>query len=304
MAALLGFQTISINSQAVAAVNSLGNPPCSLALTGPLSFQGSANINTPGCTLASNDPANNAISFTGNGNSLNLCPASGACGSLLTAGGCSGSSTYCGSALTYRPPVTDPFSALDAVTLPTLSNCSSTSSLTVYSAGGPCKNNNVTLTGNSNITLNGGVYFISGTLTLKGNGGIDGTGLIILLPGASFSLKGNGAIDLTANASLTNAQLPAALQPDASLLADMALYDQSSTAVSIGGNSNITFVGNMYAPNATVTFQGNPVINLGGGKGCGQLIAASIAFNGNATFDDSGCPTGTVATAQYVALVQ
>ena len=47
------------------------------------------------------------------------------------------------------------------------------------------------------------------------------------------------------------------------------------------------------------------MINLGGG-GCGELIAASIAFNGNATFDDSGCAAAgiPVPSAQYVQLVQ
>jgi uncharacterized Zn-binding protein involved in type VI secretion len=148
------------------------------------------------------------------------------------------------------------------------------------------------------------VYFISGTLTLKGSTSVNGTALFIILPSASFSMKGSGTINLTANASLTASQLPAALQPDASLLAEMALYDQSSTAIQIGGNSSINFAGNMYAPNTSVTFQGNPTIDLGGNKGCGQLVAQSIAFNGNATFDDSGCPLATKPTAQYVSLVQ
>jgi NifU-like protein involved in Fe-S cluster formation len=54
-----------------------------------------------------------------------------------------------------------------------------------------------------------------------------------------------------------------------------------------------------------VTFQGNPTIAVGGAGGCGQLIAASIAFNGNATFDTTGCPAATKLTSsQYVQLVQ
>ena len=246
--------------------------------------------------MASNDPATNALDFTGGGMTINL-------GSLSAAGGCTGAAAFCNTALTYTPPITDPFAALNSVTMPTLSNCSG-GGLTAYSATQQCKNNNVTLTGNSTITLTGGVYFISGTLTLKGTTALNGTALFILLPGATFDMKGTGDINLTANTSLTNAQLPSVLQPYAGLLADMALYDQSSAAVRIGGNSHINFSGNMYAPNAAVTFQGNPVIDLGGGKGCGELIAASIAFNGNATFDDSGCPTGTVPSAQYVQLVQ
>ena len=45
------------------------------------------------------------------------------------------------------------------------------------------------------------------------------------------------------------------------------------------------FAGNMYLPNAALTFQGNPTVNVGG-KGCGELIAGSIALNGNATLDN------------------
>lgn len=291
---LLGFSTINIGATAKAQVNASA-PICAMALTGPISFQGSPNINAPNCGMASNDPANNALNFTGAGTTMNLA-------SISAAGGCTGSTTFCSKASTYQPQVTDPFAALDAVNLPTLSTCSGSSSLTAYSASTPCANKNVSLSGNTVINLPGGVYFISGTLTLKGTTGISGTALFILLPGASFTMKGSGSISVTGNASLTSSQLPAALQPDASLLADMALYDQSSTAIQIGGNSNISFLGNMYAPNATVTFQGNPTMSLNSMNACGQLIAKSIAFNGNATFDDSGCPAKPAV--QYVTLVQ
>jgi len=43
----------------------------------------------------------------------------------------------------------------------------------------------------------------------------------------------------------------------------------------------------------------------GTGGGCGQLIAKSVSFNGNATFDTSGCPSTTkLPKSQYVQLVQ
>jgi hypothetical protein len=56
--------------------------------------------------MASNDPANNALNFTGGGITMNL-------GSLSAAGGCTGSASFCNTALTYQSPVTNPFSALD-----------------------------------------------------------------------------------------------------------------------------------------------------------------------------------------------
>ncbi len=65
-----------------------------------------------------------------------------------------------------------------------------------------------------------------------------------------------------------------------------------------------TFHGNIYAPTADVTFQGNPTIDLGGANGCGELIAKSVAFNGNATLNSNGCSAATKPSAQYVQLVQ
>ena len=175
---MLGLSTVNIGAQAVAQVNSLPTPACALALTGSISFQGSPNINAPGCSMASNDPAQNALNFTGGGMTINL-----GSGSLSAAGGCTGSSTFCGASYvrTYTPPVTNPFSALDGAlttlcganpTLPTTCGLKTTGScntgtLVAYTAANPCTNNNFTLTGNKTICASG-VYFISGTLTLKG----------------------------------------------------------------------------------------------------------------------------------------
>ena len=41
--------------------HALAAPPCVLALTGSISFQGSPNINAPNCGMASNDPAKDAL---------------------------------------------------------------------------------------------------------------------------------------------------------------------------------------------------------------------------------------------------
>ena len=106
LAKVLGLSTVNIGATAIAKVQILTKPPCVLALTGSISFQGSPNINAPNCGMASNDTAKNALNFTGGGMSINL-------GSLSAAGGCTGAASFCNTALTYMPPVTNPFSALD-----------------------------------------------------------------------------------------------------------------------------------------------------------------------------------------------
>ena len=110
--------------------------------------------------------------------------------------------------------------------------------------------------------LAAGVYFISGTLTLTGGSSITGTGVtFILLPGATIDTKGGGTLTLTGPTTApSTSSLPAALQPEAGLFQNMAIYDASAAPVQFGGNSNINLTGNIYAPTADVTFQGNPTI--------------------------------------------
>jgi Flp pilus assembly protein TadG len=314
LAKVLGLSTVNIGATAIAKVDQLVKPPCVLSLTGSISFQGSPNINAPNCGMASNDPAKDALNFTGGGMSINL-------GSLSAAGGCTGTASFCNTALTYRSPVTNPFSALDgALTtlcgvnpslpatcgLSTTGACNPGSSPIAYTAATPCANSNITTKGNTAVTLTPGVYFISGTLTLKGGSSLTGTGVtLILLPGATIDTKGGGTITITAPTTAPSASsLPTALQPSAALFQNMAIYDASAAPVQFGGTSNINLTGNIYAPNADVTFQGNPTIDLGGGNGCGELIAKSVAFNGNATFNSNGCSAATKPTSQYVLLVQ
>ena len=107
LAQVLGLSTVNIGATAIAGVQSLPKPPCVLTLTGSLGFQGSANITSPNCGMASDDAATNAITFTGAGMTMNV-------GSLSTVGGCTGTASFCNTAFTSMPaPIINPFSALD-----------------------------------------------------------------------------------------------------------------------------------------------------------------------------------------------
>ncbi|WP_083714932.1 pilus assembly protein TadG-related protein [Bradyrhizobium brasilense] len=321
LAKVLGLSTVTVGAIAVAKLNQVApNPPCVLALSGSLSFQGSPNINAQNCGMFSDSQASNALDFTGGGMTLT--------GPLSAAGGCSGSTTFCSKAFLYSPPVQNPYTALDGAlttlcganpSLPTkcgLPVCTG-SGLVAYTAATPCTNDSLHITSNGAITLNGAgstctpttsfcVYFISGTLKITGTPTISGTATFILLPGATINNQGNAVITI-AGPSTAPSSLPAALQSSASLFQYMSMYDASAAAVQFGGNTNINLTGTIYAPSAAVTFQGNPTINMGSGQGsCGQLIAASVAFNGNATLDSSGCPTQVQVKnpPQYVQLVK
>jgi hypothetical protein len=337
LAAVLGLSTVTINTTAVAQVQIANAPACVLALTGSISFQGSPNINAPNCGLASNDTAANALNFTGGGMTMNV-------GSLSAVGGCTGTAQFCNSALINMPnPIPDPFSALDgALTtlcgsnpstpttcgLPACNNGNGANAKFVaYTTATPCTNDSLKISSNAAETLDPGgntgcpasasscIYFISGALKITGTPTISGTAIFILLPGATIDNKGNATITITGPTSPPTSPpsipLPAALQSayNAGLFQDMAFYAAPCSSCSqnftFGGNTNITLNGNIYAPTAALTFQGNPTISVSGSTGCGQLVAASIAFNGNATFNNNGCSASTkLAKPQYVQLVQ
>lgn len=313
LARVLGLTTVNIGATAVAKVQVLEKPPCVLSLTGSIGFQGSPNINAPNCGMASNSKDPNAINFTGGGMTMNL-------GSLSTVGGCAGQAQFCDKALTYMPaPIPNPFAGLDGAlttlcganpTLPAkcgLPKCTG-SNLVPYTAATPCTNDGYKISGNKAETLTPGVYFISGSLKMTGTTSITGTGVtFIVLPGGEIDTKGGGILTLNGPTTAPNTtSLPAVVRPYANLLKYMSMYYASATEATFGGNSNINLTGNIYAPTAAVTFQGNPTISMGGAGGCGQLIAKSIAFNGNATFDTTGCPNEatTLTSSKYVQLVQ
>ena len=84
----------------------------------------------------------------------------------------------------------------------------------------------------------------------------------------------------------------------------MAIYDAPCTSAvrtrhcAIRWNSNINLTGNMYAPTAVSDIPGQSYDHPRRRQWLWQLVAASIAFNGNATFNDSGCRGATRCRAR------
>ena len=121
--------------------------------------------------------------------------------SLLAAGGCTGAASFCNTALTYmrrRSPIPSLLSMAPsprcAERTPAPRHLRSFNDRCLqfgttpiaYTAATPCANSGITTKGNAAVTLNPGVYFISGTLTIKGGSSLTGTGVtLILLPGAT-----------------------------------------------------------------------------------------------------------------------
>jgi len=291
--------------------------PCGLALTGPLSFQGGEGISTQNCQFVSDSTASGSINFTGN---PNLPP-----NSISTAGGCTGTgqATLCNGVSKFQPIVPDPFAALDkAIRIPSnltvtpgggpgtiSSNCASLTAYNDSAAATRCVNNTVTI-GSDTPLPTAGVYFFSGTLTVKKI--LSGSNVVlVLLPGAHLVMQGSGQISVTSplvcGAGVVSpcinptTQLPARLRSVASLLSRMSLYIANDPTPNTGGNPWIKADGTIYAPNSDLTFQGTPAVTSLPGT-CFQVIAATIHINGSPNLDNTACPNKP--QLQYVALVQ
>jgi hypothetical protein len=302
---LLRSSTINIPAQATAVVDTLPAPPCILALTGSVSFQGSATVNSPTCGVASDSTASNAINFTGNGGTINA--------PSFTQGGCADTGgnqcSYTGNnkVSTYGPPVPNPLSGLDsAMSSLTTSNfsggqCSSLTASTSCYNGDSKKG--FTFSAPS-YSLNGS-YFFTGPVTIGGNVTITGTATLILFgPTASLTINGNPSIQLTAQ---TTPQVPSALSSVQSLMTDLLIYDPETTnknqTVNVSGDSNSFFNGIVYAPNASVQYTGNSNVTS---PSCFVVIASAVTFSGNTNIDDRKCISdGAPGTPQpkYVRLL-
>ena len=290
---------IKIEATAIASVQSPVMLPCVMTLTGPITFNdGAVQINAPKCALASNG--------TPLGIDFKVAPKIYNVGSATTAGSCSGS--LCGSVRTYAPPTSNPFAPLtSAMTSPSKLTITSACSggLTPYTATSQCANS---LSGSQKSSANqitvSGVYFFS-DLTLSGGGSLftqaGVTATIILLPDAGLTMTGNSSINVAAPTTAPSASsLPSQLQPFASLLSNMSIFDVE-TSPKIGGTSTMLGSGVFYLPKAALNFQGDP---LSASSTCTEIIAASIQFSGSPTLDNTGCPASSKLKSQVVTLVQ
>jgi hypothetical protein len=134
----------------------------------------------------------------------------------------------------------------------------------------------ISVSGNAKVTLNPGLYLIEGGgLTVSGNAGISGTGIMIYNTGSNYpnaggnfggiTLSENGTFSLTASATSTGGT-------DAGIL--IFQPTANTRALSLSGNGVAGITGTVYAPSAQVVISGNA--SLGG-----SLIADELSLSGN-----------------------
>jgi len=136
--------------------------------------------------------------------------------------------------------------------------------------------------GNTDLTMNPGIYILKAGMDTGGNNAITGNGVFIYntystypsAPGASpncqeVNLQGNAISTLSAQTTGTWANLLVYQDP------------ACSTSMRIGGNGTFLGTGSIYIPSAQFTFEGNPSTLNGS-----QLIARTVNIqNGNITIN-------------------
>ncbi|MGY3446408.1 pilus assembly protein TadG-related protein [Bradyrhizobium sp. USDA 4473] len=306
LAAMLGLSTVTVNATGVAQISPLSQPPCVLAISGTITFQGSPTVNSPSCGISSNSSADNAIGFKGNSGIQVNAPS-------YTVGGCSQTGgSQCTGVQTYQQPIPDPLSglatAIGALKVPNdFPNKSCGGSTIVSYEAGACVNTNgspsLPAAVNNKITLSG-TYYITGNLRINGSGSppVTGTATLIFFGGGTLTISGNPTIQLTAMKSPAG---PSVLSASAkALMKDLLIYeDVSNNTVKITGSSTSYFNGTVYVPNSAVQYGGNA--SGAPSTGCYQVIAASISFIGNTRLDNSTCTNDGAAkpNVQNVFLV-
>lgn len=162
-------------------------------------------------------------------------------------------------------------------------------------------------TGNTNYTLAPGVYYLDSTdFEVQGTGSITGTGVTIVLTGATpgnMTTNGNALIKLTAPTASTCGTFGGV---NSCNYTNMLFIGNGTGTQKINGNNGSFYDGAMYFPNGIAQFQGSAT----GMFNCAMVVANFVDFTGNASLqntlqhpDGSACQAATQVQGKNVRLI-
>jgi Flp pilus assembly protein TadG len=310
-ALILGSGSTNVGEVATAVLGVVGGSACSLALGGGLGFSGNASVTGTNCSLASNRPGSDSITFKGAGANKSQANAL-----LIGAGGCtqSGTGSPCTQSgnLMYQTPTQDPYQSLqtDASAIPSTinaSNCTQAATNTTLQSISPnvfCIGQNLKNFGTLNLG-SGTYFFYNSSITTSSGDALTCTGCTIIFTGSNASHLGQLSINGgTVNMSAAKTNTYDTNYNGLLFYMDYRYAEEKSQScgsvqVSIQGSSNITLNGGMYFPKASVCVTGNA---FSASESCLSLVAWSIYYNGNATENLTGCSTTGTNTAKITAI--
>lgn len=268
---------VTISARSVAIPN-IGTG-CVIALdsaaSGAVTVQGSSQINLQNCNLYDN--SNNASALTIGGSAAVTALSVG------VVGGISGTNsiTASGGIKTGLSPTPDPYAA---VPLPPVPPCTQSNKLQINSSTtlSPCVfENDISVQGGATVTLNPGVYYMDGNLSVAGNATLQGTGVTIVFSSSTNNKWGTATIGSNAIVNLT--------APTAGPTAGIVFFGDRNmpvgTAFKMDGGTTQNLGGAIYLPKAALDYAGGS----GASNGCTQIVAdtlnwsgsSSLAFNNN-----------------------
>lgn len=257
---------LTTQATSVARITTSNNTYCMLALNptqaDAVYIGGNTTIDSTGCGIAVNSTNDSALHTNGSSSVIKT--------SISDAGGYTYTGNPPGFTLSYAQPVQDPYAVNGARTA--ISNFP-TSGATNYTAGtsGPGHYTSFTVNNNASINLSPGTYYFDDA-NIGNNSTITGSDVtIIFSASASFkNIAGSTQFKLSA--------------PITGQYEGIAMASLSKSALNFQGISG--FSGALYFPNSAVSYTGNT------NPTCIQLVADTIAWNGNTTLNNdlTSCP--------------
>ncbi len=197
--------------------------------------------------------------------------------------------TTCSSALTNQGAIADPYAG---TAFPAAGSCAkytiNKKGTTTLSAGTYCGG----LSLDGSVSLNPGQYIVSGgNLTINANASVSGSGVTIFLVGnATVSINGNATVNLSAPTSGTYSGILFYSDPTAT----------GTASATLNGTAASSMTGALYFPKQDVSYLGN----FSGASGCTQVVANTVQWSGNTSFNINCSAYGmkTIAVPSVVRL--
>ena len=313
--------TITVTARA-AAIDS--GDFCVVALeetnTSGIIIQGSSTINM-GCGMISNSPsASVSVGVNGNAHNVTAEPVAGA-GGVPQINGVTNEQSY-------HLAQPDPYEGKYNTDIPPSVPCGNmashvvspapTAGVTTLNPGCYSGNNQQFKFNGGSYHLKPGVYFLDSIDFIATGGTITGTGVTIILTGATpgqISMNGNASIQLqapteTIPATATSAAIPGTCGVFGGvnscnyaklLLMQSASAANSTNANTINGNSTSSFDGTIYFPKQEVKFSGSS----GAQTKCAMVVARRVNFEGNANIQNNttGCVANSKVKGKVIKLI-
>ncbi|MGH7903870.1 MAG: pilus assembly protein TadG-related protein [Candidatus Dormibacteraceae bacterium] len=274
---ILGIDSATVGATATATVAHGGG--CVICVMDPsasgvLNLANNAELDVVGGPIAVNSSSATAVTL-GTNAILNDSSA------IDIVGGYQAGGTYTPLPTTGTPAVADPFASAP---VPVVTNhpscCGTTLDPGVYST--------ISIGNNASVTLNPGIYVITGGISLLNNSSLTGHGVMIYLACSAYPTPctaGQAGAALTAKNNI-NLDLSA---PSTGTYQGMVIFgDRNNTAgASFGNNGQARFVGSVYLLSGHVDLANNS----GGSATDSRIVAASVGMSNNGqlaiSFDQS-----------------